>query len=87
VEVHAHPILDDEGKVSRMIEYTLDITKRKRSEEALRESEMKLRSVTESAKDSIISADKNGTITPYIDFYQIELSLGDIATGKNPFSH
>jgi PAS domain S-box-containing protein len=62
VEVHAHPILDAEGKVSRMIEYTLDITKRKRSEEALRESEMKLRSVTESAKDSIISADKNGTI-------------------------
>ncbi len=62
MEVHAHPILDAEGKVSRMIEYTLDITKRKRAEEALRESELKLRSVTESAKDSIISADKNGII-------------------------
>ena len=62
VEVHAHPILDDEGKVSRMIEYTLDITKRKHAEEALRESELKLRSVTESAKDAIISADKNGII-------------------------
>ena len=62
VEVHAHPILDDEGKVTRMIEYTLDITKRKRAEEALRESELKLRSVTESAKDSIISANKNGII-------------------------
>ncbi len=62
VEVHAHPILDDEGKVSRMIEYTVDISKRKRAEEALRESELKLRSVTESASDAIISADKNGII-------------------------
>ena len=60
--MHAHPILDDEGNVSRMIEYTLDITKRKRAEEALRESELKLRSVTESAKDAIISADKNGIV-------------------------
>ena len=37
VEVHAHPILDDQGKVSSIIEYTLDITKRKRAEKALRE--------------------------------------------------
>jgi PAS domain S-box-containing protein len=33
VEVHAHPILDDEGNVCRIIEYTLDITKRKQIEE------------------------------------------------------
>ena len=58
VEVHAHPILDEEGNVFRMIEYSLDITKRKRMEEALRESEMKFRSLTESAKDAIVSADK-----------------------------
>jgi len=62
VEVHAHPILDDEGNVSRMIEYTVDITERKRMEEALQESELKFRSVTESAKDAIISADRNGNI-------------------------
>ena len=62
VEVHAHPILDEDGNVSGVIEYTLDITKRKRAEEALGESELKLRSVTESAKESIISADKNGII-------------------------
>jgi PAS domain S-box-containing protein len=62
VEVHAHPILDDDGNVAQMIEYTLDITERRRAEEALRESELKLRSVTESATDAIISADINGTI-------------------------
>ena len=63
VEVHAYPILDDDGKVSGIIEYTLDITKRKRVEEALRESELKLNSVTETAKDAIISANANGIIT------------------------
>jgi PAS domain S-box-containing protein len=63
VEVHAHPILDKDGKVSGIIEYTWDITKRKRVEEALRESELKFRSVTQSAKDAIVSANANGIIT------------------------
>jgi hypothetical protein len=36
-----------------MIEYTLDITERKRSEKALQESELKLRSVTKSAPNAL----------------------------------
>jgi polar amino acid transport system substrate-binding protein len=39
-----------------------DITERKRSEEALRESELKFRSVVRSAKDAIILADSRGKI-------------------------
>jgi PAS domain S-box-containing protein len=35
VEVHCHPVLDDEGKVKQVIEYTLDITERRRAEEEL----------------------------------------------------
>ncbi len=33
VEVHAFPILDDDGKVKQIIEYVIDITERKRAEE------------------------------------------------------
>ncbi|MCZ7402802.1 MAG: PAS domain S-box protein [Candidatus Methanoperedens sp.] len=36
VEVHGFPILDKKGNVIKMIEYSLDITKRKRAEEELR---------------------------------------------------
>ena len=62
VEVHAYPIFDENGKLSKMIEYSLDITDRKEMEKALRDSEVKFRSVTQSAIDAIISADKDGNI-------------------------
>ncbi len=39
IEVYGYPIFDAEGNVVQMIEYSLDITERKRAEEALRESE------------------------------------------------
>ncbi len=35
-EIHGHPIFNNEGNVDQMIEYSLDITERKRSEEKLR---------------------------------------------------
>ncbi len=42
VEVHAYPILDDEGNVSEIIEYTLDITERKQAEAELKAAQEKL---------------------------------------------
>lgn len=62
VEVHAHPILDKNGNVTQMIEYIFDVSERKRIEMAIKESEAKFRSVAQSAKDAIITADKNGNI-------------------------
>ncbi len=62
VEVHAHPILDENGNVSQMIEYSFDISARKRIETAIKESEAKFRSVAQSAKDAIITAGKAGII-------------------------
>ena len=62
VEVHAHPILDENGDVTQMIEYSIDITKRKQIEKSIQESETKFRRVAESAKDAIITADRAGNI-------------------------
>ncbi|MDP3981859.1 MAG: PAS domain-containing sensor histidine kinase, partial [Chlamydiota bacterium] len=42
IEVHAHPIFDENGKVAQMIEYCMDITERKNAELRLRESEQAL---------------------------------------------
>ncbi len=62
VEVHAHPILDKNGQVTQMIEYSFDITERKQIETTIKESEIKFRRVAESAKDAIITADRAGKI-------------------------
>lgn len=62
VEVHAHPILDENSNVAQMIEYSFDITERKNIEMAIKESEAKFRSVAQSATDAIITADEAGKI-------------------------
>ncbi|UCF94125.1 MAG: PAS domain S-box protein [Desulfobacterales bacterium] len=62
VEVHAFPLFDPEGNVSQIIEYCRDITERKKIERELQESELKFRSVAQSAIDAIISSDQRGNI-------------------------
>ncbi len=42
IEIHGFPIFDNQGNVIKMIEYSLDITKRKANEKALRNSEKHL---------------------------------------------
>ncbi|NOQ21390.1 MAG: PAS domain S-box protein [Candidatus Aegiribacteria sp.] len=54
VEVHGFPILDSEGNVVWIIEYSFDITERKQAEKALQESEEKLSSFMNSAPDAFI---------------------------------
>ena len=59
VEVHSYPLFDDQGRLVRAIEYTLDITERKQAEELLRESEARWRSVTENSPDHVMLLDCN----------------------------
>ena len=57
VEVHGYPLLDADGNVVQVIEYSFDITERKQAEEALREGEARWRSVTENSPDHVILLD------------------------------
>lgn len=63
IELHAHPIFDEDGRLVRMIEHILDITERKRIEDELRESEERTRAITESAQDAILVMNPEGNIS------------------------
>jgi PAS domain S-box-containing protein len=54
------PVLDENGSLLGYIGVDRDITDRKRAEEALRESEEKLRTILEANPDPIVVYDKNG---------------------------
>ena len=61
-EVHGHPIFNKEGNVVQIIEYAIDISKRKQAEELIKEKEERYRSMLQSASDAIISSDNMGII-------------------------
>jgi PAS domain S-box-containing protein len=52
-EVHSFPLLDDAGNVAGVINYVRDITERKRTEDALQESEEKFRALAEASSAMI----------------------------------
>jgi len=60
---HNTVLRDDKGKVIATLGSGEDITERKRSEEALRESEEKYRDLFENAREAIVTLDLEGNIT------------------------
>ncbi len=61
-EVHAHPVLDDQGNVIQVIEYLLDVTARKQIEEALKRERDFNSAVLNTAGALIVVLDQQGRI-------------------------
>ena len=62
LQIHAYPLLDEKGNVSKIVEYGLEITKLKKMEAAHRESERRYREIIENAHDIIQSTKPDGTL-------------------------
>ena len=62
-EIIATSIKDKDGNITAALELVVPITERKLMEEALRESEMQIRSILESSPDAIAVTDLEGNIT------------------------
>ena len=61
-DIHYNPILDADGKVSRVSVLGIDITDRKNAEQALKESEERFRMLFDHVPDAYILADMQGEI-------------------------
>ena len=61
--VSCTPMLDEFGNLQKVLHIATDITERKRAQEALRDREKLLQTVTMSARDAIIMMDDQGAIT------------------------
>lgn len=69
-DVIAHPVLDEGGGLIGTVHILRDITKRRRAEEALRQSEKKYRGLVEASNSIILRMDKAGIITFCNEFAQ-----------------
>ncbi len=61
-EIHGYPIFDSHGRVSQVIEYTIDITPRKQMEEALRSSQESFRNVVLANQTGMIVTNREGVV-------------------------
>ncbi len=80
VEIHAYPVFDSNGNLTEIIEYSLDITERKREEEERR----RLVTAIEQGVDSVVITDRDGIIQ-YVNpsFEKISGYTQDEVIGKN----
>jgi len=86
---NAFPILDKNGKVYRLVGVAEDITEKKQAEDAMRDSENKLRTIFNQSPDRIMTVDETGKILMMNRGAAMEFSdirgVGIYSTGLLPF--
>jgi len=62
IQWHNSALTDDEGRIIGALASGIDVTDRKRAEDALRESQERLKAIVDTAVDAIITIDQRGII-------------------------
>jgi class 3 adenylate cyclase len=78
VEIHAFPVFDNEGNVSQIVEYVLDITEHRQAEEALK---------WELAVNSALSESYKPLVSPWASIEDMTKTILDKAKGLTGSKH
>jgi PAS domain S-box-containing protein len=87
VQVHSHPLFDDQGNVVCVIEYTLDVTEQQQADQALRQNERQFRQVLETLQEGIWAIDGEANTT-FVNPRMAEMLgyTGEEMVGKSLFA-
>jgi diguanylate cyclase (GGDEF)-like protein/PAS domain S-box-containing protein len=84
LDIYTYPIFDKDGKVSHVIEYIRDITDRKKTEEALRDSEERYVLAARGANDGLWDWDMKANVIYYSPRWKLMFGFNEDEITENP---
>ncbi len=84
LEIYTYPLISQDGRISHVVEYTRDITERKKTEEALRESEERYALAARGANDGLWDWDLRANTIHYSPRWKNMLGFSDMEISNAP---